>query len=276
MKKVLFILFVATFAFSSCKYSSGNIFYEGNHIKNRDTKLTEIPGPEIQTNVYTVLLITDKHTGSSKAENNEEKIFQWIEKQPVESRPKFILDLGDSTDTGSEKEFTDYKAFCDKLKAMGIPVYSTPGNHDLYNSGWKNWKAFSTTGNAFYKFSTGKFSWYSFDTATGNVGVEPISEMKKAFSADPNPKIVFTHYPVITDRFIFCLQDTTERNILLDLFAKNNVKMTFGGHIHKNTRYDMGNYESITISSFLYSGKIGILTVNESEESVKFETLKIE
>lgn len=270
MKKYL-ILFLSLLFFS-CKYSAGNIFYQGNSVNNRDTKLTTISGPGTQSGEYKVLIFTDKHTGSISKSSNAKKILDWIDGQGAD-KPKFALDLGDSTDTGSEQEFIEYKSFCQTMESKGVTVYSTPGNHDLYNSGWQYWKKYSTSESAFYKFETGNFSWYSFDTATGNVGLSQLSELQKAFSSDPNPKIVFSHYPVIADKLIFCIQDTTERNILLSLFAKNNVKMTLGGHIHSNNRYNFGSFESIAVSSFLYSGKFGVLTVNETTGTVTFELI---
>lgn len=277
MKKLSLILSFA-FILCSCKYSAGNIFYSGNNVINRDTKITEVAAPSGYTGQksYTVLFYTDKHTGSDRASNKDDLLFAWLDElKGTEDFPLFVIDGGDSVDTGRESEYEEYGRFCRKLKdEYNLEVFAVPGNHDIYNEGWKYWHDYSSTGTAFYSFRTDAFSWYFFDTASGCVGLPQMNSLMDAVTKDPGPKIVITHYPLVAQNLVFCLQDTTERNLLVDCFARNNVKGVFSGHIHMSTEINLGKYTAFTLPSFLYDSSWGLLRINEEGGTFEIKTIK--
>ena len=103
-------------------------------------------------------------------------------------------------------------------------IFNTCGNHDLYQGHWDNWKDACYPHTSFYKFQTSGFSWYALDTASGRICPNQFNLLKEEISKDPKPKVIFTHYPLTEFRVLgIGLDETTERNLLIDLFAKNNV-----------------------------------------------------
>ena len=97
--------------------------------------------------------------------------------------------------------------------------------------------------------------------------------MKKDMEADPNPKIVFSHYPLSEYHLAFGLGDTTERNLLISTFLKNNVRCYFGGHNHYSHFSDMGLYD-YCCPSFRFNEAWTVLHVNENDGTAVAEFSK--
>ncbi|MBQ4378987.1 MAG: metallophosphoesterase [Treponema sp.] len=226
--------------------------------------------------------------------------------------PRFALNLGDTADTGRESEFLDYLKYEEKIKALAgkylygesenLPVnerkfriYSILGNHDLYHDGSVHFMKHIFPYKSSYFFtvdadsdkSTGAFSYFFLDTANGTMGADQLEDFRKKLEADSNPKIVLSHYPVWaggTEPFMFMvLQNTTERNLLLSYFAKNNARQIFEGHAHKFYGHDYnGKFRETAVGSLRYSKKEGsrdkrqcvIFTVDEKNQTVDAEVYK--
>lgn len=88
---------------------------------------------------------------------------------------------------------------------------------------------------------------------------------------DKKSKIVFSHIPLYTSRTLFGMTDSYERNRLIDLFQRNNVKMVLSGHIHYSEGFSMGDFYQQSISSFLYQDTFGVLKINERSMNVEYK-----
>ncbi len=279
IRKILyfFALIFACFSLFSC-YGSWNFFYEGNDVDYRTEKLTDLSldadfaasgianlGTSGSTS-YTVLVITDTHFGYALTDFPYSKIYAYLDRlKAANNLPKFALSLGDSTDVGSQSEFDEYDSFCRKLKTeYNIPlIFNAAGNHDLYQGHWDNWKSHCWPHTSFYKFQTNGFSWYCLDTASGTLGKSQYEKFVNALKNDSNPKIVFSHYPFSYYNLAFGLGDTTERNLLLYQFAKNNVKCCLGGHNH-SYNYDYLGFHSYALASARFNEAWYLLKIDEA------------
>lgn len=145
------------------------------------------------------------------------------------------------------------------------------GNHDCYNSGWQNWKTFCYPYESLYKFETDNISFYCLDSASGVIGKKQFDIIKKSMEMDKKSKIVFSHIPLYTSRTLFGMTDSYERNRLIDLFQRNNVKMVLSGHIHYSEGFSMGDFYQQSISSFLYQDTFGVLKINERSMNVEYK-----
>ncbi|MDR1220693.1 MAG: metallophosphoesterase [Treponema sp.] len=226
---------------------------------------------------YTVLILADIHFGahSDHPDLPEEKFFDWLDaKKDAGTTPAFCLVLGDNAEAGTEDEYKQFKALSDTLENdYNIPVYSIVGNHDLYNDGWRPYTKYCKPYISYYHFSTGNFSWYALDSGSGTLGGSQLKNLVSNLKADPNPKIVFSHYPMYGGgNFYFSLSDPHERAALISAFAKNNVKIVLEGHQHPGSFYDFGSFKEYNVAAFRDRQSWHLLTVDETNATVTLET----
>ena len=100
-----------------------------------------------------------------------------------------------------------------------------------------------------------------------------MAELKSALEEDPLPKIIFTHYPLYTDRFFFNFGDTTERNLMINYFAKNNVKLHLGGHLHWLEKHDFGSFQGYALPSYRFKRQWTLVHINEKTQSYSIEII---
>lgn len=285
MKNNLRALIILIFSLTlfSC-YGSWNIFDEGNDPDHRADSILKLTTEDDQifrksgvaqlNESYTVLILTDLHFGADAINAPFDSLYEWLDSvknTPV--FPAFVISLGDSSETGKKEELAEYVKFCQKLidnYNLKI-VFNSCGNHDLYQGHWENWKEVCYPYTSFYKFETKSFSWYSLDTASGRVGKKQYDCLINELSDDPKAKIIFTHYP-ITDFKVYGigLDETTERNLLIDIFVKNNVKTYIAGHNHYK-RSDYLGFDAYCCPSFRYNRGWALLHVNEVNATAKIE-----
>lgn len=273
MRRLLLVFFISLFFMASCKYGADNIFHAQNSVHNRDTSITNLTntGFESLSSSYTFAVMTDVHYGAIAIQNApampDTDFLNWLDGLSSSEKPKFCLVLGDVVDYGAAEQYPDYVSFVNNIEARNVKVFNVIGNHDLYNSGFENWKTNCYPHTSFYNFQTSGFSFYGLDTGSGGPGAEQLASLKSAFTGDSKPKIVFSHYPFYSSSFLFSMTDTTERNIALSLFKKNNVRLYLCGHIHMYEVYDFGSLKHQALPSFHYDGIWLLVTVNESDSS---------
>jgi hypothetical protein len=106
------------------------------------------------------------------------------------------------------------------------------------------------------------------------MGVSQLHDFVRNARADPNPKLIFTHYPIYGGggNFYFSLSDPQERALLLDTFARTNVKLVAEGHQHPGSSHDFGmvagSFNEQNISAFRDYESWHILTVDENTGTV--------
>jgi hypothetical protein len=282
--KSLLLLF-SLFLFSAC-YGSWNFFYKGNNVDERTKTLSYLTDREARfaasgisglSGNYTVLILTDLHFGNTKKPVETAKLFSWLNALKNSSNyPVFALSLGDVVDLGSQSQYDEYLAFCNKLQnEYGIKlILNCCGNHDIYQGNWGNWEKNCYPHVSFYKFQTKSLSWYCLDTASGTLGSQQFNRLVADFRQDSRKKIIFNHYPLT--RFNYdCsnFAETTERNKLISEYSRNNVICVLDGHNHDQTFDDLG-FKNYGIPSFAYSNAWGLLHVDENTGSVELEYIE--
>lgn len=280
MKKYLYgflILVFLSLIFSCYGYGSWNVFEEDNNVNNRTKsilKISEENDEEFASakvaslkGKYDVLIVSDVHCGSRKDSSDlDDALLNWLDSvRGTPHAPVFAICLGDATDLGTQDDFDEYLEFCNTLvQKYDIKiVFNACGNHDIYQSHWANWEKYCYPHTSFYSFKTSGFSWYAFDTASGVVGKQQYEILEKELLSDPNPKIVYSHYPLSAFRPIGGgLNDSAERNLLINAFTTNNVKCYFGGHNHYIRYADLG-FHDYCVSSYRYKKSWMVLHVDE-------------
>lgn len=226
-----------------------------------DIPLPEENGTKAEE-AYTVLVITDTHFDSGREAS--QAFLQAISGMD-KGKIGFCAVLGDLTDNGLHSEFSSYIDFREKLEAMGIPVYSIPGNHDTYDAGnnGRNYMnhVFHTT---FYRIKLEGTSFYFTDTADSTLGERQLQELADRMGGDPNTKVVFSHYPVLSDVESDDIPSAMERARLLALYANNNVVFEFAGHTHAYGEQDFGRFRTVTLEDFKERRKYALLTVSKN------------
>lgn len=250
-----FATIVITFfciAFASCGYGGGGAFvFSGNQPNERvGGTLKDVSAPPVSGKTYTFLLLSDIHCGV-EAENELPKTR--LAETIALHNPQFVIVTGDLTEAGTESDYRKWKDFAAALKATGVPLYTIPGNHDLYNGGWQRWLSSSETDASFYRFTLkdADRSFYFLDTASGTLGKKQLDAFAAALTADTRKKFVFSHYAVYgsPDMNYYLLTDTHERAELLSLAVNNGVSLFFAGHYHENKFFTSGGFAELTCGS---------------------------
>ena len=276
MKNKLLILLCLIISLSSvsCIYGTNNFLYKGNKVDYRIDEFHRLNDFESTIDVqnlpnkYQILVITDTHFGSPKKTTETESFYKWLDTLNDENRPKFCLILGDNVDRGYENEYKLFCKFVKHIEDKGIPGISTVGNHDLYNSGWDLYVKYCYPNCSLFHFETKAFSWYSIDTGTGIIGTKQFKILKRALRSEDKPKIILSHYPLTNSKWVgaISLHDSTERNLLIDLYSRTNVKTLLCGHLHQINYADLGPFIEYGHPSFCYAD-FNAWTLYEIDES---------
>ena len=289
------------FAFSSCaNYGFYQLLFGEEDVDERFSGFSDLSGETVLSSSlglngkYSFIVVTDVHIGASDVRSSKMNdfldeislLFESIDKTKI---PRFIVNLGDTADGGHLSEYNDYNSYLEKIRKLAVEknvvssteafkIYTILGNHDLYNNGWTDWKktVYPYKSTYYFSLSSGAadydslpFSFYFVDTGNGAFGTDQLDAFEKLLKSDPNPKMIFSHYPFYSDNVPFmALEDTTERNYLLSLFAKNNVKALFGGHVHTVFEHGFGSFSQINTSALFKNEAFRLVTVDESTLSV--------
>ncbi len=248
------------------------LFGHGDSVDERVDGLEEVPAPApiVRNGKFAFLLTSDVHFGNESYNRNDEAFFVLLQelKNTLDPPPSFGVCLGDVVENGgTESEWTAYKAWTERVEGIiGNKVYTTTGNHDLYNEGWEYFEQYAYPYTGFFHFQTSGFSFYFLDTGSGSMGSKQYSLFTKAAKNDSMPKIICTHYPVYgTANFFqnyYTLQNTEEADSLITFFTNNNVKLYLSGHMHALHENELGNFTELVIPCFADNHKFAIVTVD--------------
>ena len=153
--------------------------------------------------------------------------------------------------------------------------YTVIGNHDLYASdGWDVWERNFYPHTSYYTFKLRSFAYYFLDSGNATLGKPQLEDLEAHLKADPStPKIIFIHYPVVSNLTEYCLQNTLERNRLLSDFAKSNVRLIFSGHFHPGSAQSYGTFKEKTVKSFGFNDVALLVTVNDETQTISYEEI---
>ncbi len=149
-----------------------------------------------------------------------------------ETSVDFILHLGDITADGSEERL---RAFQKITMNSTVPVFSTPGNHDIKKlNSTDSYKRYF--GNSEYYFNYGGYLFISLDSTKASFSEKGLKFLEVILNKFPNiPKVIFTHMPLFDPRGNdndHALLNKTQSTQILSMIANYNVKLVLSGHIH--------------------------------------------
>lgn len=209
--------------------------------------------------------ITDPQFGMFENDKGFEKETLLYEKA-VEKinnlNPDFVVITGDFVNnSNSTAQIKEFKRITAKIDPK-IPVYYTPGNHDLgqnpdeesirkYIKNYGSDKfSFIHKGSAFIGFNSSviKAKLVKPEEEQYNWLVKKLKESQHAQHI-----ILFCHYPffnkTVDEPTAYSNIDLDCREKYLDLFNNNNVEAVFSGHYHNNSLATYGKTQLVTTSA---------------------------
>lgn len=139
---------------------------------------------------------------------------------------EFIIHCGDLTPSGAESEFN---AVQETFDSSGVPVFTTPGNHDArlgLLGGYE--KRF---GRANYAFTYSGVSFAFLDSSDQSISERELELAKEAFG-DAETKIMVTHMPSYDPFDLDHTLDAASCNRVQTFALDNGLSGVYTGHIH--------------------------------------------
>jgi Icc protein len=208
--------------------------------------------------------ISDTHIGFDKAANPDtlgtlSEAIAKIKALPV--KPAFMIHTGDLTHLSKADEFDTVDQM---LKAVNVPVFYTPGEHDTLDEG--NGKLFLER----YGKGTWGTGWRSFDVSgvhfiglvnvvnlnpdgQGHLGPEQIAWLAKdvAHLSSSTPIVVYAHMPLF-DAYVPWGWGTVDAQAALMPLRRFGSVTVLNGHIHQVITKTEGNISFHTTRSTAY------------------------
>lgn len=142
---------------------------------------------------------------------------------------RFLVSAGDLTENGDSSQFRD---FLGNISVLDVPVYSAPGNHDLF-SGTSAWHEHMGLFNSSFVFKGVRFTFADSSQGTIEPRVYDWLEARLSEGADAD-HVFITHIPP-QDPFGLrggAFANSLEAAKLLALLGRGRVDVTLYGHIH--------------------------------------------
>ena len=176
--------------------------------------------------------------------------------------PDFVVITGDFVhDKNSASEINEFNRITAKINSK-IPVYYTPGNHDLgQNSDEASLKIYKKNfGSDRFSFDHKGSSFIGFNSSLIKARLEKPEQnqfnwlaKKLNKSRDAQHIVLFCHYPffnkTVDEPTAYSNIDQDYREKYLNLFRDNKVAALFSGHYHNNKLLNYGQMQLVTTSS---------------------------
>jgi predicted phosphodiesterase len=184
----------------------------------------------------------------------------------------FVIHCGDLTPSGGRYEFA---AVNQALNTSEVPVFTTPGNHDVKNYGPAGY--LSTFGPTQYAFDYGGIRFAFVDSSDLNITAEQISWLAKTFSG-ANRKVIVTHAPSYDPFEGNHTLDPASCERIQDFALENGVTAVFTGHIHAYYILRVDNTDFVItggVGGSLTAGTYHWLRVNVTSDAFAYERVDI-
>lgn len=176
--------------------------------------------------------------------------------------PEFVVITGDFVnDPKSVTQIKEFKRITAKINPK-IPVYYTPGNHDLGQTpDKKSIKAYiKNYGNDQFSFKCNGSSFIGFNSSLIKANLTKSEQQQYNWlrkrlkeSQGSSHLILFCHFPffnhTVDEPNSYSNIDLGDREKYLDLFNSNKVEAIFSGHHHNNGLSTYGNMQLVTTSA---------------------------
>ena len=266
------LLLVSALLFlGGCLFDPRALFGAGSPDKRFEAseKLTPpLAPPVLDTADFTFLVITDAHYGRNDSSLIKAETFR--QSTPYE----FLIVDGDVTQTGSTEE---WEGFEQERALLGVPLYLTIGNHDLFNEGQENF--YSYFGPTHYSFEIGTVLFTFFDTGNGVV-----SQKAKAWytnlllNTSTTTKLAFTHYSYLSQNVqkLVTLPNPEEFYWIANENATFGVDAMISGHLHTNLKRTIRGVDYYTLTNMGDEELPQGLLVRYQSGALSFEQVRLE
>lgn len=181
-------------------------------------------------------------------------------KKNLKDKPDFIIWNGDIVNWGYP---TEYMIASSIAKSLPVGIYTTIGNHDVWNDGGKMYDKYF--GPRYYSFVLKDTLYIFLDTSGSVIGTVQMDWLERLLEeAIQKNIIVFSHMsPVNTVTGLFdesnqideelrhTMYSKAESEYLMELMKKHNVSAFISGHSHVMGEYLIGG------TSYISSGALG-------------------
>jgi len=218
-----------------------------------------------QKKPFFFIQLTDTQFGfieNNKGFEQETKIFEKAVAEINRLKPDFIVITGDLVnDRKDESQLAEFKRIAGMI-GKEIPVYFSPGNHDISESpSQKDIDGFTERyGHDRFSFRHNKCQFIGLNSCL--IKSSPNSMEKVQFEwlekelrkgKKVRQTMIFVHYPFFVNSFdepeaYFNIAPET-RNKYISLFRKYGVDAVFAGHLHNNSAGADGSMQMITTSA---------------------------
>ena len=215
-----------------------------------------------------IVQITDPQFGffeENKTFEKETVLYTEAIRQINELKPDFVVITGDFVNNSKNiKQIEEFKRITSYLDES-IPLYLSPGNHDLGQNPTKESFEFYFSnygkGNDRFSFEYENSHFIGLNSVIIKSGTNNKEEkkqyrwlkreLKKAKSS--NVIILFTHYPFFTKDFeeneSFSNQSKKDRLKYFTLFKEYGVDAVYAGHLHNNAQASYNGIKMITTNA---------------------------
>jgi 3',5'-cyclic AMP phosphodiesterase CpdA len=196
-----------------------------------------------------------------------EDIFTLMIEDANSQKPSFVLHLGDMTSLGTEEQ---YDKFLSTAEGLEVPLYTTPGNHDIKSIGIEAYQDHFGPGD--YSFEYKNTLFVSVDSSQAGLSNVQYDWLEEELSGNQDHKIVFTHVPPIDPREgeDHAFLDEEEGQRFVSLMQQMGVDVVLNGHIHCFNQILRGN------TLFVTSGGGGATLYETPENGGFYHYLKID
>ena len=169
-------------------------------------------------------------------------------------KPDFVIGVGDMIEGyGSDTTATkaEWKAYMELLEPLSMPIYFTPGNHDIWDSVSEDLYR-RLVGEPYYSFDIDEVHFIVLDTSrwleAGNIPEEQIDWLKGDLAANTGAEATFVVYHAPQWFETVALGEPDQ---LHPIFLEHGVDAVFNGHYHT---YFTGEYDGILYTAIGSSG----------------------
>ncbi|MDD4777269.1 MAG: metallophosphoesterase [Fermentimonas sp.] len=221
-----------------------------------------------QNKTINIVQITDPQFGffdENKSFDKETALFTKAIKQVNELKPDFVVITGDFVNNSKDiNQIEEFKRITKELD-KDIPLYLSPGNHDLgqnpTNQDFEFYFSHYGKDNDKFAFEYNDSYFIGLNSVIIKSETNKKKEKKqfrwlkrklrKAKSSDAI--IVFTHYPFFINDFdekeSYSNQSKKSRLKYFNLFKKYGVDGIFAGHLHNNAEASLNGIKMITTNA---------------------------
>jgi len=191
----------------------------------------------------------------------------------------FLCVLGDFTHDAVPDQLDTIKL---RLGRIGVPFYTTIGNHEMYQAGGWDWYKANFGPSCYAVIIAGRIKLIFLDTADGTIGPTQFDWLETQLADSAHPRFVLTHFPVFDgERPVqWRLASDAERAKVQSLLAKYGAYAWCAGHTHGLRHLKVSSVQHFTCGAMapgkLDYGNPGYLLFTFAHDSLAWEFVELD